>query len=668
MKLGRFLKYLIATVAVLILAGIVVLVAVDFNDYKPELQAQVKQATGRDLTIDGDIKLALSLTPALGVSGVSFANAGWGTRPAMVTVERFEIQVALIPLLSGTIDIQRIVLKGADILLETNAEGQANYQFETAAGDRLAEGGETATIPVLRNLLIENARVAFRDGQSEKTTKLVVDTMSLKADAADQPIALTLTGSYDGNGILASGTLGSRTALLSAEKPYPLALAIEAGGAKVKADGTVSRFLNAPDLDIALSVEGQSLETLSPLAGTAVPAIGPYRIAARLNGDIRNKVKLTNLLATIGGSDLSGTMSVDLSGGVPAFEGNLKSTRIDIADFVKAGKQEDGAVIDKGDGRVFPDTPLPVEGLRAADAIVEISVDSLIAALEAKDVEIGLHLKGGDLKIAPLKAVLSDGALDGTARLNAATKPLALRTEIKLSKFDAGKFLTDMAISDLLEGRFNVDISVNGEGDSIRSIMAGLEGRTLVLMGEGRMKSTALETFVAGPTKILSNLFSAKQSEFTAINCVVSQFDIKDGLATSKALLFDTELATMSGKGTVNLASEALDLEIDPRPKSATINTAVPINVGGTLAAPSFAPNELAAARKVGGLLGAFVFPPALLVGLAEVGTGEENPCLKGGEAKSAAPEKSKDTNPVTQPLESIKKGVGGVLNKLFGN
>ena len=148
---------------------------------------------------------------------------------------------------------------------------------------------------------------------------------------------------------------------------------------------------------------------------------------------------------------------------------------------------------------------------------------------------------------------------------------------------------------------------------------------------------------------------------------------------SSKALLFDTEFVSISGKGTVNLGSEALNLTVDPQPKSATLNTAVPVEISGTLAEPSFSPSTAATARKVGGLLGAFVFPPALIIGLAETGTGEDNPCLNGGKAKpaaqqaspdaqQAAPEKTEDTNPVAQPLKSIEKGVGGVLKKLFGN
>jgi uncharacterized protein involved in outer membrane biogenesis len=594
----------------------------------------------------------------------------------MATIGRFEVQVALIPLISGTIDIRKVVLEGADVLLEKNAEGQVNYAFERATSEQTAEASPGApTIPVLRHVLIENARISYKDAVSEQATTLVVDKLSMKTGGVDAPVDLSFAGSYNENPIEASGTLGSRNELLSAGRPWPVALTLEGGGANIDLKGTVTNVLTAPILDLNLSVKGETLATLSKLAGAPVPPLGPYSVDGKVSGDIGATLKLSGLAAKVGGSDLSGTMSVDLGGQVPAIEGTFNSTRIDIADFVRPGGPDTGTTASaKDDGRVFPDDPLPLDGLRAVDAIVEISIETLIAALEAKNVEIGLYLKGGDLRVAPLKALASDGNVDGTVRLDASADTPALDASVKVSKFDAGKFLADMAITDLLEGRLNINIDLKGQGGSVRALMASLNGRTQVAMGSGRMKSTALDTFIGGPTKMLAGLVAGEQSEYTVINCVVSHFDIENGLATSKALLFDTDNSTISGKGTINLASEALDLEIDPQPKSATVNTAVPVVIQGTLAEPSYSLSKLATARKIGGLLGAIIFPPALIIGLAETGTGEENPCLKGAKGKPAArqatPEKpeTESANPVTEPLKAIGEGVGGALKKLFGN
>lgn len=683
MKVGTFLKYFVGLIAALIVAAVVVLMVIDFNDYKPEIQAQAKQATGRDLTIEGDIKLAISLNPALAVSGVSFANASWGSRPAMVTVDRFEAQVALIPLISGTIDIKKIILKGADILLEKNEKGQANYVFETAEAAPAAEAKPSAdasstapSLPVVRHVAIENAKVTYIDAVSKQTITLVVEELSLKGDGIDAPLDLVFEGSYNGNPLAASGTLGAPSAMMDASKPWPVAVALEAGGAKIGLKGAIADVVAASGLDLAFSVEGESLATLSDLAGAPVPPLGPYSVKGKVGGDVAATVSISDLAAKIGGSDLSGGLSVNLSGKVPSIKGAFKSSRIDVADFIKASgpeavsakPQATEAAPAKGDGRVFPNDPLPLDGLKAVNATVKMEIETLIATIKATGVEVGLSLKGGDLNISPLKAMVADGAVDGRVRLNGAQSTPSLDTNVKVSKFDAGKLLADMAITDLLEGKVNVNIDLKGQGGSVRALMAGLNGTTQVVMGAGRMKSTAIDDFVGGPAKILTELFVGKQSEYTVINCIVSQFDIKNGLATSKALLFDTDYATISGKGTINLGTEALDMEVDPQPKSATVNTAVPVVITGTLAEPSYGVNKLAAARKVGGILGGIAFPPALVVGLVETGTGEDNPCVKGAKGKPASKEVTPAAKEETSPLKAIEKEVGNPLKKLFGN
>lgn len=685
MKIGTFLKYFVGLLAALIVAAVVVLMVIDFNDYKPEIQAQAKQATGRDLTIDGDIKLAISLNPALAVSGVSFANASWGSRPAMVTVDRFEAQVALIPLISGTIDIKKIILKGADILLEKNEKGQANYVFETAAAAPATESKPSAdapsaapTLPVVRHVAIEDAKVTYIDAVSKQTIALVVEELSLKGDGIDAPLDLIFEGSYNGNPLAASGTLGAPSAMMDAGKTWPVDLKLEAGGAKIGLKGAIADVVAASGLDLAFSVEGESLATLSDLAGAPVPPIGPYSVKGKVGGDVAATVSISDLAAKIGGSDLSGGLSVNLSGKVPSIDGAFKSSRIDVADFVKASGPEKASekpqetapapAPAKGDGRVFPNDPLPLDGLKAVNATVKMEIETLVATLKVTGIEVGLSLKGGDLNISPLKATVADGAVDGRVRLNGAQSTPSLDTNVKVSKFDAGKLLADMAITDLLEGKVNVNIDLKGQGSSVRALMAGLNGKTQVVMGAGRMKSTAIDDFVGGPAKILTELFVGKQSEYTVINCVVSQFDIKNGLATSKALLFDTDYATVSGKGTINLGTEVLDMEVDPQPKSATVNTAVPVVITGTLAAPSYGVNKLAAARKVGGILGGIVFPPALVVGLVETGTGEDNPCIKGAKGKPASKGSTPAAKEEASPLKAIEKEVGNPLKKLFGN
>src|SRR6185295_10170203 len=92
-------------IGVLIVAVTVIAISFDPNSLKPRVEAAVKQATGRDLTLLGNISLGLSLQPTLVVQGVSLANPPGFSRPQMATLEQLDLRLALIPLLSSRVDI-----------------------------------------------------------------------------------------------------------------------------------------------------------------------------------------------------------------------------------------------------------------------------------------------------------------------------------------------------------------------------------------------------------------------------------------------------------------------------------------------------------------------------------------------------------------------------------
>ena len=129
MRLRTILIAAAGVVVVAVGAVATILLTTDFNQYRGLIADELKQATGRDVAIGGDFQLAISLTPTVAVNDVTLANAEWGSRPQMVTLRRLEAEMELLPLLSGEIRIKRIVLVGADILLERDKKGRANWIF-----------------------------------------------------------------------------------------------------------------------------------------------------------------------------------------------------------------------------------------------------------------------------------------------------------------------------------------------------------------------------------------------------------------------------------------------------------------------------------------------------------------------------------------------------------
>jgi len=670
MRLAKILKIVLVVVPLLLIAGIVggiaVLKSTDFNQYKPEIAAEVKKATGRDLVIAGDLGVEISLHPAVAVEGVSFANAEWGSRPDMVALERFEAQIAVLPLLFGRLEIARLILVGADILLEIDETGRANFAF--GEPEDAAPKGEAGKIEIpigAHEVAIENSVVTVSNAVTGAHYQARIDKLTLKGESLDDPVSLVFGGSYNEVPVAATAVLGTPSAMISPDSPWPVDMTLEAGGAKIVIKGVIAHPAVASGIDLAISVSGAELGDLSALAGAEVPKLGPYSLSGKLTGDVDSALTFAGLEAGLAGSELAGEINVKLDGKRPAIAATLTSENIDLTAL---GGGAGGEPAKKSD-KVFPADPLALDGLKAVDAKLQLKAKTVVVAgARLEDATLGVTLDGGNLLVKPVQGTLSGGTMDGSVQLDGRKKLASLVAKISLSKVDLGRMAKEMAGTDMLQGIANFNVDVAGSGSSVAAIMAGLTGETSLVMGKGRMKSAALNTLIGGPTQILSDVFTGGDSDYTTINCAVVRFPVKAGLATAEPLVLDTEVAAFVGEGTINLGSEVLALVIDPDVKKTTISAAVPVNIGGTLANPEYGLDKLAVARKVGGVLGLVLFPPAAVVGLVDLGAGEDNPCVqqaKGGGKKEAANEGS---GGATGALKDAGKGITEGIKGLFGN
>jgi uncharacterized protein involved in outer membrane biogenesis len=298
----------------------------------------------------------------------------------------------------------------------------------------------------------------------------------------------------------------------------------------------------------------------------------------------------------------------------------------------------------------------------------------VLPSLPLADVRLAAHLNGGVLNLALANATLpAGGTLAGTLGLRPEAGGVAVGIDLTGTEL-ALAGLAGRALADAIEGAVDVKLHLEGQGADLAAIAPGLDGRVSLLMGQGRARAAILDDFVGGITTVLSTL-GAGDDGWTVVNCAAVAFDITSGIAESQVMLFDSRAATVAGHGTVDLRTEVLDLVVTPEAKVATLSLSTPVLVGGTLANPTFAPDPVAVARRIAGVLGIFVFPPAAIAGLADLGT-SGNACVElaaAGEAPAADGEPAAPADgplpalPGAEDVERALEGLGRGLQNFLG-
>ncbi len=222
-----------------------------------------------------------------------------------------------------------------------------------------------------------------------------------------------------------------------------------------------------------------------------------------------------------------------------------------------------------------------------------------------------------------------DGELTGELIVTPRRKEPQVAVDFTLERMDFGQYLVESEITDLLEGRANVIVDVNGRGVDFRSIMGTLGGQAVFIMGEGRVNSAYVDFLAADLLGAIG--VSASDETSTAVNCFVGMFDVAAGVANTDGFLFDTERMTVVGEGTIDLGEESLDLFLRPRPKDASLlSLATPLRVDGPLRDPNTAPDKLSIAGTAATAVLSAIATGGFgaIVPFLSLGTDDENPCV----------------------------------------
>lgn len=673
--MGKLIKILVVLVLLVVAALAGIIFTADINQYKKQIVQAVKDNTGRNFEISGDLKLAPSLIPTIAIEGVTFGNADWSKEKNMLSVSKFEAQIALIPLLKKNIQIVRLALIKPNIYLETNEKGEGNWVLASKDDKKEtpAETPDSTELPALaiNEIYIKKANVTYKDGQTGKTTELFIDEITLNSSSFSDPMTLHVKASMNQSPLNINGTLGSINSLL-ANKDYSVNLKIDIASAQLSVEGKIDQPMSAKGIDLLTSLNINKLSDLNKVAGSELPDVGPIIFNGKLF-DTESGYAVTSMSLQLMEYNINGDLDISLKDPRPKLNANLSSDSLDISPF-QGGEEK----VKKE--KLFSSDPLPLDVLKTADVNLTFKTKKLITKdLTITDAAISLKLNNGKLNLTK-SGKAAGGTLSVKVNLDASNgKSALLDINVEIKQFELGQIPAIKGKEFLTGGKTDININLKGSGASVSQIMAGLNGKLLIKTGKGNISNAVLK--IAGADILTSTLSmlspGSKESDGSILECAVVNFDIKDGIAVAdKGIAMSTNHLNIIGSGNINLKTEQLDIGITPKAKEgiglSLDQLAGLVRLGGTLANPAVKA-DTEAALKTGLSAGAAVATGGLSLlaqGLLSGGSSDDvNPCeiaLGIAPKKKAVAEKPAEEKNVLEKTTDTVKDAAGTIGDAF--
>jgi len=585
----KFLLILLGLVVVLIGAALIVPFLVPTDTYKQQIARQVESATGRRLTIDGPLKFTILPRLSLEATGVTLANPPGASTPDMVRLKTLQLNLGILPLLSGTLEIDRFVLVEPEIVLEVDAEGKPNWQFGTPTAEPTpqpeaqpetqpeakapagggvidqASGGMLSEVK-LGDIRIENGSLTYSDAQGG-SEQLSAINMTLLLPDLKSPLQAEGALDYKGQTITLQLDAQAPAALLDGGSS-PVALNVTTTPAEVRFDGELAAGA-APAAAGKLDLKVSSIRDLAAWLAEPIAfegdGLNSLEIAGQLDAGPQ-KVALSD--ATVALDAISGTaaLTADIAGPVPKVTGQLDLGAVDLDPYLPP-EAEQGSGDQGGDATAggWSKEPIALPPLDFAEVDFALSLQSLtMQGIDLGKTALTLKLADGTLSTALKEMALYGGNATGTVTVAAADGVPAISQNFQLDGLNALPFFTAVADFDRLEGEVDAKLDLTTRGGSELQLVQGLNGNGSFAFTDGALVGINIAAMVRNAADAFLNPTAGevRKTDFSELSAT---FDITNGILANDDLSMQTPGLRVSGQGRADLPARTVSYVVEPK-------------------------------------------------------------------------------------------------------
>jgi AsmA protein len=624
----KMLKWLLlATAAVFILCFLALLIVprfVDLDDYKPQIESKVSEATGRPFTLGGDLKL--SLFPW---AGVAFSDLRLGAPPQFkekdfITIESFEFQVKLLPLLFKDIQVKRFVLVGPKIVLEKSKDGKANWQGLGKAGTEVAAEPEVkekapkekgkGDIPIkslaVETFSIEDGEILLIDHARNERRQLKKLSLELDGISQERPIRLSLSGLVDDKPFSLKGKIGPL-----GKKPGEGSVALDLSASIfetviAKVQGQITDAATHLAYDVNVQVEPFSPRKLATAFGKPLPltpadpdVLKQLSLKSSLQGSAQTlKVKDGALVL----DDSKLRFSADIKEfSKPNVTFDLNVDQIDIDRYLPVSQGEPGKSSKPTEAATQPAKKpakkIDYKPLRKLVLDGRVHIGKLKAKnARVEDVDLKISSRNGVLNLDPFNMRLYEGTVKSKATLDVRRNTPATKVTLQMNGVEIQPLLKDLQDKDFLEGNTRAQLALAMRGDSPEKIKQTLNGKGEFHINDGAIVGVDLAAMARNVKSAFGLAAKEAQRPRTDFAELSAPFTLTNGVFSTTNTKLKNPFLRLKAKGKADLVDETLDFRVKPKFVSTMkgqggdmsgSGLAVPVLVTGTFSSPKFRPD-----------------------------------------------------------------------------
>jgi len=526
----------------------------------------------------------------------------------------------------------------AGVAISLKADAASISQLAQAAGAEIPELGSLQLVGKIssgeQTLRLESLEALIeQQGIKTKATATVGDLITFAGinGTADMEIeSLSALSALTESELpqTAPWALHVTTATAEAKGATEVVANLTSDGIKAVINANIPEIKDPAKLQASLSMDVESLAVIGELLDREIAAEGPLKLVAKAVAKpeeyrvddfqltLGDAVAEANLQYTIPPDEqskpkLAGQMEIrdfDLTKilatseeepATPDGEAEVTGEQEEANDLSENENQEAIAESETeagttGDKKLFSNEPLATGALQDYDVDLMINTSHLTLAKNfIVHGTLAVTLAQGVLKLGPLDLKgEAGGSGESLIVLDASNPEANLDVKVKFDKFVSPRF----------GGNLDLDVDLDGHGESIAAVMGSLNGRFIAALNDYKLEQSGMTRFGSG---FFSRINPLKKNT-TILECAIVRFDAKDGMVdfTDKIAAQTTEV-TWFGSGEINLKTEELDLGIQPQPRKVLnsltdLGLAELIHIGGTLAEPSIGVDPKDVALKYG--------------------------------------------------------------------